>query len=214
MVQDLTDDEVRTLGEDGVVVRDDALALDVLDRIRAAVVALDEADALHPAGIGRDGRLQPRVRSDRITWLEDAGGTDAFVTLFGFFEALRGVLIQGTWQSLPRFSVQLASYRGGGVGYARHIDALPGDPNRRFTAILYLNPGWQPADGGLLRAWTGAGTVELAPVAGRLVLFRSEGVPHQVLPAVAPRYAATAWFRGPEPLPLLPDPQAVRRGLG
>jgi SM-20-related protein len=68
------------------------------------------------------------------------------------------------------------------------------------TAIYYANPGWRPGDGGTLRLHLDEGSIDVAPELDRLIVFRSERVEHEVLPAQAPRRAVTAWYRGPDPL--------------
>src|SRR6185295_11601544 len=95
-----------------------------------------------------------------------------------------------------RFDLQVARYPGAGARYVRHRDAFGGPESRRVSAILYLNPTWTPADGGLLRLHTGAGAVDLEPRLDRLVVFLSERLEHEVLPAHAERFAATAWYYG------------------
>ena len=99
------------------------------------------------------------------------------------------------WLGLTRFDVQLAHYASGGSGYARHRDALRGAHGRRLTAVSYLNAAWTPADGGRLRLHVSP-EIEIDPVMGRLVVFLSERVEHEVLPMFASRYAATAWYYG------------------
>lgn len=121
------------------------------------------------------------------------------------FDGLRTILAQDLRVSLQRFTVQAACYEQG-ASYGRHRDALTGDPNRVITAIWYVNPGWQDAWGGELVAHLDAGSRAVSPREDRLVIFRSESVLHEVLPAYAPRFALTAWYRGAEALPLLPDP--------
>jgi SM-20-related protein len=64
------------------------------------------------------------------------------------------------------------------------------------TAILYLNPDWTEAAGGLLRLHLPSGPLDVAPLLDRLVVFRSEIVEHEVLPTHAPRWAVTAWYPG------------------
>ena len=117
----------------------------------------------------------------------------------------------------------VACYAGDGRGYVRHLDNTCSDQDglsdchniRVVTAILYCNPDWQPADGGCLRYWPVAsaadgnsgsnkgrsaepldsgGHIDLAPKGGRLVLFRSKVLPHEVLPAWASRYAISLWM--------------------
>ena len=58
---------------------------------------------------------------------------------------------------------------------------------RAYTAILYLNDSWHPDHGGCLRLHvdndgTGHRHVDVEPLAGRLVVFSSKDIPHEVLP--------------------------------
>jgi hypothetical protein len=62
------------------------------------------------------------------------------------------------------------------------------------TAIYYANPVWCPEDGGALRLHGDEGPIDVAPILDRLLVFLSERVEHEVLPAVTPRRAVTAWF--------------------
>jgi SM-20-related protein len=68
------------------------------------------------------------------------------------------------------------------------------------TAIYYANPAWRPEDGGLLRLHLDGATHDVAPVLDRLLVFLSERVEHEVLPAEAPRRAVTAWLRARDQL--------------
>ncbi len=79
---------------------------------------------------------------------------------------------------------------------------------RVVSAVLYLNDDWPVEAGGALRLWpaphlgaSGGRTsvVDVRPVGGRMVLFLSGAVPHQVRPirrrhARQARMALTAWF--------------------
>ena len=116
-------------------------------------------------------------------------------------------------------SVQLAVYPGDGKsGYTRHCDrgqtscmAEPtgssqtpgGEAERIITAIYYLtDEDWDPIlDGGCLRVFSnsndGINTTDICPFRDRLVIFRSDGVEHEVLPSMRrPRTAITLWFYG------------------
>lgn len=98
---------------------------------------------------------------------------------------------------------QLAWYPGDGAGYARHTDAMPDDrvdsDQRKLTVILYCNRDWIPANGGALRLWLpeceGGRTVDVEPISGRLLIFLSGCMMHEVLPSYRNRCAITSWYR-------------------
>ncbi len=186
----LSDEQIARLGEPGWVVHDGFLGTTLATQLRREA----EGVPLDPAGVrrGADHQLDASVRGDAIAWLTREEARGAFVEAVGRFEALQQELNERAYVGLRRFELQLARYAGG-AHYARHLDAFPGDDNRRVTAIVYLNPGWSPADGGLLRLH-GATPHEVAPVLDRLVVFRSALVEHEVLAASAPRWALTAWY--------------------
>lgn len=195
----LTDEEVRALGDGGVVVRDGVIDPSTVARWADELDVLDENDRLTAAGMGRDALLDRSLRGDRTTWLGDLA-EGRLEGLNERFEHVRDVLNQEAWLGLGFFTVQLAVYPGDGARYVAHRDALAGDPARRATAILYLNPAWTPADGGCLRVWLPDGPRDVEPLGGRLVVFLSDRVEHAVLPTSAVRRAATAWYRGPDAL--------------
>lgn len=184
---------------------DGALPLAAVMRCRAEMRQLHEQGRLRPALVGRQRQHAPALRGDWICWLESATEAPGLQELWSWWDGLREEIRQSARLPLMRFAVQLARYPGDGTQYVRHKDAMPGDPNRRVTAVLYLNHRWRPEAGGALRIWEPAGIRDIEPVAGRLVLFLSEALPHAVLPTHDSRVAVTAWFRGAEPLPMLPD---------
>ncbi len=201
----LEDHEVACLGQNGVIVRDGFLGTDRAMACAAAARALDDAGRLSPAGVGRHGEHRPDVRGDRTAWFAELELPDPLRDLWTELSALRETLNEAAWLGLRRFELQLACYPGGGARYAAHRDAFAGDPSRRVTAICYLNDGWRPEHGGELVVHGPEGPRAIAPVLDRLLVFLSDRVLHEVQPVYAPRFAATAWYRGAEPLPRLPD---------
>ena len=118
------------------------------------------------------------------------------------FERLRLEANHEAWLGLDRLELQLGCYPGGGETYARHLDVFRGEgAARRLTAIYYLNEDWQPEDGGKLRLVLESGDRDIEPIADRLLVFMSAEVEHAVLPALAERWALTAWHSGACRLP-------------
>lgn len=189
----LSEEEIGTLAEGGVVIRDRVVDEVLTSSWRETLATWATSGRMTVAGVGKGHNVRRRVRSDLACWVEatDLPGAHAL------FDRIRHEVVRGTWVGLDGFELQAACYPGAGARYVRHLDTFRGDPRRRFTAILYLNPGWARAHGGQLIAWTPTGLRKVAPLAGRLVLFRSELLPHAVSASRAPRFALTAWMRGP-----------------
>ena len=161
---------------------------------------------------GDGGGADSTLRSDQVAWVgggeEGVAGT-ALADILAGLDALvlRGLagspgLEELAGRTLYRERVMLAVYPRGGH-YGMHADNPGGRSNCRvLTAIVYLNDGWCPGDGGELRVHreykTGssvAGVVE--PVGGRLVVFWSDSrTPHSVARSTGeqPRCALTCWY--------------------
>jgi SM-20-related protein len=194
-----TDEEVRQLGEQAYLLRPRFLGEQGARVAAAEARALVEAGALRPAALSRGAshRHAPELRGDATAWLTGEHGGPGLDALRAAFAQLGEALNAHAYLGLGRHDTQLAHYPGGGARYVRHRDAFAGaGANRRLTAITYLNPGWEPAHGGCLRLYLGEGTLDVEPRLDTLVVFLAERVEHEVLPAFAPRLAATAWYYG------------------
>jgi SM-20-related protein len=168
---------------------------------KEVLAARSEADVLDKAGV-----LKPiptfsgyQARNDRATWISGDGdhalaravrllqGCAAAVQEGGGFEP---VIVP------PR--VMLALYPGGGARYTKHRDSLGDDP-RRVTIILYLQTlAWRSsADGGELSVQSPVenNPQRIEPKGGRMVIFDSREVEHEVLPSRGMRMALTLWLR-------------------
>lgn len=123
------------------------------------------------------------------------------------------------------FNAKLAVTLPGGSKYPLHIDnpqGISAGDTRKLTCILYLNPNYKDGtDGGELRLLlppnidedkrtTKLEIVDLTPEGGRILLFWSDEIPHEVLPtglqpeegsmeeehesSLLDRYALTVWI--------------------
>lgn len=184
----------------------DLLGGDLLAALKKEVQILDRTDAMQKAGIGRGNDLvrDRSVRRDRIAWLQ--GITAPQAALFEFFEGIRVGLNQRLFLGLKRFETHYATYHPGDF-YRRHLDSFQGRASRVVSLVLYLNEGWRPEDGGALQVFNRDSEHEVCgtvvPEMGRVAVFMSEEVPHEVLPANRTRHSLACWFRQDEvPLPL------------
>ena len=120
--------------------------------------------------------------------------------------ALPAIVERHGWHrplALPAM-VQLGFYPGGtGACYRPHLDrwANEVDNRRELTFLLYVNVDWDASKlGGCLRLHPdvnrpGEGTLDVEPIAGRIVVFESGKQMHEVMASAhgADRIALTLW---------------------
>ena len=177
--------------------------LDAADslRLRTECVDASESGGFRPAGVGRGMNLAIRedIRRDQVRWLEPGDGSAEQGVYLAWLELLRLALNQRFFLGLFAYEGHFAIYPEGAF-YKAHLDRHAGTSDRIVTTILYLNPGWQPGDGGELKLWTTAegkagAFVLIEPRMGTLVCFLAGDFWHEVLPALKTRMSITGWFR-------------------
>lgn len=154
------------------------------------------AGDLEPAGVGRGLTQEVRegIRGDHIQWLEP-GQSAVCDQYLHVMDSLRMALNRDLFMGLEDFESHFAFYPPGAL-YKRHLDRFRDDDRRMVSAVLYLNPDWQPEEGGQLRMYLANDTPhDVQPVSGCLVVFLSGDIPHEVLPATRDRLSLTGWFR-------------------
>ncbi|MFD2256758.1 2OG-Fe(II) oxygenase [Luteolibacter algae] len=180
---------------------------DFMDREVAGALSAESLSAweegeFRRAGVGRGKDLVIRedVRTDHVSWLRDENITLCQQKYLDTLEEIRLVLNQNFFLGLMDFEGHFAVYPKGGF-YKPHLDRHRNSMDRLVTVILYLNPEWQPGDGGELKLWTNPGDqdgefVIIEPRMGTLVCFIAGDHWHEVLPAKKTRASITGWFRG------------------
>jgi SM-20-related protein len=193
---DVFDRIIEELRNDGYVILNNVFSIEQLQRLFIDIKDTD-SQYFHAAGIGREQEhhVNQFVRRDRICWLDRSHVPVLFY--LDWAEQLRQRLNRELFLGLFDYECQYAHYPKGAF-YKRHLDAFKGFTNRRLTTILYLNPTWQPGDGGELVMYAQESQTVLEtvlPEFGTMVLFLSEEFPHEVLPAKRSRYSLSGWFR-------------------
>lgn len=187
---------IEALRSDGYIILNNVFALEKLQSLFIDIKATD-SQYFHSAGVGREQEhhVNQFVRRDRIRWLDREHAPVLFY--LDWAEQLRRRLNRELFLGLFDYECHYAHYPKGAF-YKRHVDAFKGFSNRRLTTILYLNPSWQPGDGGELVMYADQGQTVLEtvlPKFGTMVLFLSEEFPHEVLASRCSRYSLTGWFR-------------------
>ena len=153
------------------------------------------------AAIGKGDQKQVRteIRSDEVLWMDSTALSPLQAIFWEKVTEVQQVLNRRCFLGLKSFEGHFARYPIGSF-YKRHLDQFHAVPHRIVTVILYLNESWTEADGGQLRMYfpqeDGSERVkDVLPLGGRLVVFLSEEIPHEVLPTQKDRISITGWLR-------------------
>ena len=138
------------------------------------------------------------IRGDSIFWLDENSHEPSVQAYFTKMHLLKNALNLHLFMNVQALETHLAVYPIGSV-YEKHLDQFnqgEGLQTRQLSSVLYLNNHWLVADGGALRLHLNEGEyLDIAPSAGKFVLFLSSQFWHEVLPATRNRISLTGWFR-------------------
>ncbi len=186
---------------DGYGVADDFLSPADVIALARQLRYRKQAGQFREAGTGNQQviLIEQAIRGDEIMWLNEAGATaeeTAFLSRIGEFMQY---VNQTCYLGLRDCEFHYALYPTG-TFYKRHLDRFRTDSRRKLSVICYLNPDWQPTDGGqlalyLLNADGAERTETILPLGGRLVCFESARLEHEVLPATRERLSLTGWLK-------------------
>lgn len=205
------DDLSSLLLAQGAAVWDQALSPHLAECVRAEVLALRAGGRFVPATVGKARRHRPDIRSDEICWLLPecapaltsptafiAPTVDPFLAQPGLFalrallEVIRCRMSQDAFVFLDETEM-LASHFRPGASYVPHVDRFRGTTDRVFTFVYFLNLNWIETDGGKLHLM-GEGEQLIAPIHGRLALFHTPDLLHEVTVTSVDRFAVTGWL--------------------
>jgi SM-20-related protein len=177
-----------------------SLPLEVVAQLRSEAQALQAQGKLSPAKVGRgEGKdLNEDQRRDSTAWWGQTPETPAQTQVWKLWSQIAHFLNRRFYFGITHFEAHWATYPAGGF-YKRHVDRFQDDDARVLSAVLYLNPpDWRPEDGGEIRIWPtpeALAPLDITPEGGKLVLFLSDQIPHEVLVTHRERQSIAAWFR-------------------
>ncbi|MFP5437366.1 MAG: 2OG-Fe(II) oxygenase [Bacteroidia bacterium] len=169
--------------------------------LRADLLTKYEEDVFKKSAIGHqaDEQVVAAVRGDFILWLDEAAeGAERifFDKVKNFTEYLNRTCYMGIRQQEFHYALYPE-----GTFYKRHLDNFHNANSRKLSFICYLNTeDWQPEYGGELAIYLPKpeGTEEevtIYPLQGRVVVFESQLLEHEVKPVKRPRLSITGWLK-------------------
>ncbi|GMH93071.1 hypothetical protein TL16_g12529 [Triparma laevis f. inornata] len=176
-----------------------------VDAIIEDIHSLRSDDKFSVAGIGQDASntINSSIRKTETMFIYPKlqFPTPALTFLYPTLSKLSSTLTSKFNLNLSPFLHEaLYAYYPHGGYYKRHVDAVPSSASilRSFSFLIYLNKSWKPEDGGCLRLYTDVDDdskyKDVEPTSGKLVIFKSDKLPHEVLETSAERLAVVGWF--------------------
>ena len=183
------------LAEQGYAVVDQFLSQEELTAIRESDSFTQGVESFHKAGIGKqnDRQINEAIRGDFIQWIDRETAHPSIKVYLDRLHELITFVNQSLYLSLKDYEVHMTIYPIGSF-YKRHLDQFKRDDHRRLSVICYLNDDWKESHGGQLRMHLDSGHLDVLPIGGRLVCFRSDQIEHEVLPATRERLSLTGWI--------------------
>mmetsp|Transcript_24080 Transcript_24080/g.37758 ORF Transcript_24080/g.37758 Transcript_24080/m.37758 type:complete len:318 (-) Transcript_24080:35-988(-) len=196
--------------------RDDILSLRKDGAFKEAKIGQDSTNELNTniriAETCFLGRNRPELLKLGENSIRDRSG-GLYDILDNLCDSLSDLSMKDSATPLDRSLNELlyAFYPEGGF-YRRHRDAIPNSASvlRKYSLLLYLNrDSWSPEkDAGQLRMHLDGGGdecppgvqpnyIDVDPLGGTLVLFKSEAIPHEVIDTMSERFALVGWFNRP-----------------
>lgn len=169
--------------------------------LRQSLLEKHEEDAFKKAAIGNriNEVIVNSIRGDVILWINEGNANDAESLFFNKINNLVSYLNKTCFLGILSKEFHYALYPTG-TFYKRHIDTFQNDDRRKLSFVCYLNDeDWQPENGGELVLYLDNNGVEtekvIYPFPGRVVVFESQIIEHEVKPVNTQRLSITGWLR-------------------
>lgn len=169
--------------------------------LRSSLLEKQQEDHFKKAAIGNriNEMVVKSVRGDFILWLNESNANEAEALFFNKVNTMVSYLNKTCFMGILHKEFHYAIYPEG-TFYKRHLDTFQNDDRRKLSMVCYLNEeNWLPEYGGELVLYLqedGRETEKaLYPFPGRMVIFESQYLEHEVKPVVQKRLSITGWLK-------------------
>ncbi|MFI1770664.1 2OG-Fe(II) oxygenase [Thalassobellus citreus] len=169
--------------------------------LRHSLLEKYEEDAFKKAAIGSklNATIERSIRGDLILWMDETKACHKESLFFNKMNDLVAYLNKTCFLGILYKEFHYALYPKG-TYYKKHIDTFQNDDRRKLSFVCYLNEeGWLPENGGELVLYLNKNGQEtekvIYPFPGRMVIFESQIIEHEVKPVNTKRMSITGWLK-------------------
>jgi len=153
------------------------------------------------SAIGKQSNEQvvDAVRGDFILWLDEHNASGGEAQFFDKLNDFKEYLNRTCFMGINEKEFHYALYPEG-TFYKRHLDTFQNDSRRKLSMVCYLNDeDWKPEYGGELTIYLDENgsekPIDIYPLQGRMVIFESQVLEHEVKPVKRARLSITGWLK-------------------
>ncbi len=177
---------------------DTFFAEEEVKQFRNTLLSKYESERFKKSAIGNkfNEEIDKTIRGDFIYWINEAHPSTSEQLFFQKINSLIEYLNKTCFMGIVKKEFHYAVYPKG-TFYKRHLDAFQNDDRRKLSIVCYLNEAnWPKENGGELTIYTENETVDILPLPGRVVLFESQLLEHEVKRVQASkRLSITGWLK-------------------
>ena len=172
-------------------------SVDEVENLRDSLLKKYEEDEFKKAAIGNQFNEQiiKTIRGDFISWIDESQKNEAEAVFFDKIEHFTNYLNRTCFLGIQEREFHYALYPIG-TFYKRHLDTFQNDDSRKLSIVCYLNEeDWTEDFGGELAIYKEDETINVFPLKGRMVVFESQILEHEVKPVRRERLSITGWLK-------------------
>lgn len=192
---------IKNLSDSKYSIADSFFSSDEISALRDSLERKYADNAFKKSAIGNQSntKIIDTVRGDLILWLDEAETTDAERLFFDKIADFVTYLNRTCYMGIREKEFHYAVYPEG-TFYKRHLDTFMNDSKRKLSIVCYLNnEDWKPDYGGELTLYLNKDSLEnevnIYPVQGRMVIFESQVLEHEVKAVKKQRMSVTGWLK-------------------
>ncbi len=192
---------IAEIGSHKYCIVDDFFPSETVALLRQSLITKLEEDRFKKAAIGNrvNETIVKSIRGDHILWIEEVLANRAEGLFYDQINDMVAYLNRTCFMGILQKEFHYALYPTG-TFYKRHIDTFQNDDRRKLSIVCYLNDeDWQPENGGELVLYLNNDVEEVPkiiyPLPGRMVIFESQIIEHEVKTVSTQRLSITGWLK-------------------